>query len=246
MTGLNRRQIFASEMEAKEINVLVADDEDDVLQFVSYNLRKEGIKVHTATDGNMCLKMAEQVHPDLILLDVMMPNMDGIEVCQRLREKPQFANTLIALLTARNEDYSQLAGFDAGADEYMTKPIRPRILMARINALLKRKGALRQDDSGAVLEHFGCITVDREKHLILKGEVEIVLPKKEYELLLLLGSRTGKVFSRNEIYQALWGQDMVVGERTIDVHIRKLREKIGDDCIKTLKGVGYKFNEHCT
>ncbi|MBL4587636.1 MAG: response regulator transcription factor [Flavobacteriales bacterium] len=229
-------------MKNETTKVLVVDDESDVLEFVSYNLRKEGFEVFTATDGLTGLEMAKKEDPDLILLDVMMPNMDGMEVCQQLREIPQFKDTLIAFLTARNEDYSQIAGFGAGADEYMSKPIRPKLLAARINALLKRK---RSDMAENGVEKLGCISIDREKHLVYRGERVFELPKKEYDLLLLLASKKGKVFSREHIYETLWGHDMIVGERTIDVHIRKLREKIGDDCIKTLKGVGYKFNEDC-
>lgn len=229
-------------MEGNDISVLIADDEPDIVQFISYNLKKEGIQVHSAFDGEMCLKKAHEVRPDLILLDVTMPKMDGIEVCQRLRDTPQFNETIVALLTARNEDYSQLAGFEAGADDYLFKPIKPKILVARIKALLKRS---RLEDAQNSLEIHGCISIDRDKHLVFRDGVTIELPKKEYELLLLLVSKTGKVFSREMIYETLWGESMVVGERTIDVHVRKLREKIGDDCIKTLKGVGYRFNEEC-
>ena len=229
-------------MEQKEIKVLIADDEEDILQFISYNLEKEGYRVHTAADGQLCLDLAKEVVPDLILLDVTMPKIDGIEVCQQLRDMPQFSETPIALLTARNEDYSQLAGFEAGADDYMTKPIRPKILMARIKALLKRKRISVDDET---IENYGCLQIDKEKHLVIRDDEQIELPKKEYELLLLLVSKVGNVFTREHIYESLWGERMVVGERTIDVHVRRLREKIGDDCIKTLKGIGYKFNTDC-
>lgn len=229
-------------MQNEPIRILIADDEEDILEFVSYNLKKEGYEVHTAPDGEVCINLAKEISPDLILLDVTMPKVDGIEACLQLREMPEFRLTPIALLTARNEDYSQLAGFDAGADDYMAKPIKPKILVARVKALLKRQ---TNDPDSEGTDQYGCLIIDRERHLVYRDGKTIELPKKEYQLLLLLVSKVGKVFSRNHIYDSLWGEDMVVGERTIDVHIRKLREKIGDDCIKTLKGVGYRFNEDC-
>lgn len=225
-------------MEQKKI--LVIDDEPDILKFVSYNLKKEGYKVNTAENGYDGIRAARQEIPDLILLDVMMPEMDGIETCRSLREKDQFDNTLIAFLSARNEDFTQIAGFDSGGDDYIVKPIRPALLLARINALFnrKRKGMISKH-----INKFSTFLIDREKRLIYQGESVIELPKKEYELLLLLTSKPGKVFSRESIYQALWGSDHAIGGRTLDVYIRKLREKLGDDIIKTLKGIGYKFNE---
>ena len=222
--------------------ILIVDDEPGIVDFVSYNFEKEGFKVVTASDGEEAIKVAKKENPALILLDVMMPKMDGIEVCQELRRLPEFKNTIIAMLSARTEDYSQIAGFESGADEYISKPIRPRLLVTRIKALLKRRSI--QEEESTVMS-IGCVTIDTEKRLVYKGHESMELPKKEYDLLMLLGSKMGKVFSREQIYQKLWGNDIYVGDRTIDVHIRKLREKIGESCIKTLKGVGYKFNEEC-
>lgn len=219
--------------------ILIADDEPDILEFIQYNLQKEGYQVSTATNGREAINAATKVSPDLIILDIMMPQLDGIETCRELRTMPQFKDTIIAFLTARNEDYSQIAGFDAGGDDYITKPIRPRVLLSRISALLRRKGNA-EEDSGHILKA-GDLVIDKEKVLVYKEDEAIVLAKKEFELLCLLVSKPGKVFTREEIFSKVWGADVIVGNRTIDVHIRKLREKIGDYYIKTIKGIGYKF-----
>lgn len=222
--------------------ILLVDDENDILEFVSYNLQKEGFKVYTASNGAAAIKLAEDVMPHLILLDVMMPEMDGIETCQVIRSNPKMSNTLIAFLTARGEDYSQIAGFDAGGDDYIAKPIKPKVLVSRIKALLKRQGSAGAfDTSTSLSEDVAGIRMDRERFLVVKAGEDLVLPKKEFELLALLHSKPNKVFTRDEIFSAIWGDNIIVGDRTIDVHIRKLREKIGDDYIKTIKGVGYKF-----
>lgn len=229
----------------EKLKILLVDDEYDVLEFISYNLEKEGYEVFTARNGLEGIKQAEKHQPHLILLDVMMPEMDGIAACEELRKIPSLSNTLIAFLTARGEDYSQVAGFDAGADDYIAKPIRPKVLVSRVKALLKRSGepALQggafAEDSSKVL--VGDLVIDKERYLIKIDGKEMVLPRKEFELLSLLVSKPGKVFTREEIYSTVWGENVVVGDRTIDVHIRKLREKIGSERIKTLKGVGYKF-----
>ncbi len=220
----------------KEYKILVVDDEEDIIELLSYNLKKEGFRVHTASDGKMAIKKAKEIVPDLILLDVMMPEMDGVEACGEIRAEGSLASTLIVFLTARGEDYSQIAGFDAGADDYITKPIKPKVLISRINALLRRvKDENKQTETTVSLQ------VDRERYVVIKQDVEISVPRKEFELLALLLSKPGKVFSRETILNVVWGQEVVVGDRTIDVHIRKLREKIGDDTIKTVKGVGYKL-----
>ncbi|MGB1316700.1 MAG: response regulator transcription factor [Flavobacteriales bacterium] len=220
--------------------ILIVDDEEDILEFLKYNLKKENFEVHTASSGRKAIDIAQEVHPDLIILDVMMPELDGIETCKELRELPGMENTLIAFLTARNEDYSQIAGFDAGADDYINKPIKPRVLVSRINALLRRNNPLNKNQ---VFETKSGLKIDRNKYIIeLDGE-EISLPKKEFELLALLASKPGNVFTRDFILSSVWGDQVVVGDRTIDVHIRKLREKIGDKRISTVKGVGYKFEQ---
>jgi len=219
--------------------VLLVDDEPDIVELLKYNLEREGYHVATALNGNDALKIAKGIRPDLIVLDIMMPGMDGVEVCNRLRQMPEFKNTVIAFLTARGEDYSQIAGFEAGADDYITKPVRPKVFVSKVKALLKRVGSERPD--GHVLESNG-IKVDLEKVMVYLGGQELQLPKKEFELLVLLMSKPGKVFKRDEIYGHIWGNELFVGDRTIDVHIRKLREKIGDERIKTIKGIGYKFD----
>jgi len=220
----------------KDYTILVVDDEEDIIELLSYNLKKEGFTVHTASDGKMAIKKAKEIIPDLILLDVMMPEMDGIETCGEIRAEETLASTLIAFLTARGEDYSQIAGFDAGADDYITKPIKPKVLISRINALLRRvKDDNKQAETSVTLQ------VDRERYVVIKQDVEISVPRKEFELLALLLSKPGKVFSRETILNVVWGQEVVVGDRTIDVHIRKLREKLGDHNIATVKGIGYKF-----
>lgn len=220
--------------------ILVVDDEADILEFLSYNLVKEGAKVYTANNGLAAIEIAKNKKPDLILLDVMMPEMDGVETCMQLRERDDTKNIIIAFLTARGEDYSQIAGFDAGADDYITKPIKPRVLISRLKALLRRKESTVQSEGATELRS---LKIDRDRYVIIKDNVELNLPKKEFELLALLISVPGKVFTREVILSSVWGEDVVVGDRTIDVHIRKLREKIGSSHIKTIKGVGYKFEE---
>ncbi len=227
-------------MSNSDFTLLLVDDEPDILEFVGYNLKKEGYKVLTANNGADGLKVAKKEKPQLILLDVMMPGMDGIETCDQLRKVPELENTLIAFLTARGEDYSQVAGFDAGADDYITKPIKPKVLVSRIKALLRRYGQTQTAETDSLLE-FGDLTIDLEKYQVRLNEDTLDLPRKEFELLTLLTSTPGKVFHRDEILDKIWGNDVIVGGRTIDVHIRKLREKIGDHYIKTVKGVGYKF-----
>ena len=227
-------------MSNSDFTLLLVDDEPDIIEFVGYNLKKEGYKVLTANNGADGLKIAKKEKPELILLDVMMPGMDGIETCDQLRKVPDLENTLIAFLTARGEDYSQVAGFDAGADDYITKPIKPKVLISRIKALLRRHGQTQKPDEESLLE-FGNLTIDLEKYQVRLKDKKLDLPRKEFELLTLLTSSPGKVFHRDEILDKIWGNEVIVGGRTIDVHIRKLREKIGDKCIKTVKGVGYKF-----
>jgi len=224
---------------AESYKILLVDDEPDILEFIRYNLAKEGFKVSTAGTGREAIEIAKAEIPDLVVLDVMMPEMDGIETCRELREIPKLKNTIIAFLTARNEDYSQIAGFDSGADDYITKPIKPRVLISRIKALLRRRSG-SPDSQDTILDVHGLV-IDRSRYLVFKEGIEFNLPKKEFELLSLLASKPGKVFTRDEILDKVWGDLVVVGDRTIDVHIRKLREKIGDDSIKTVKGVGYKF-----
>lgn len=217
--------------------ILLIDDEKDILEFLSYNLKAEGFKVVTANDGIEGVRIAKDLNPSLILLDVMMPNMDGVEACQIIRKEMQMDQPVIAFLTSRSEDYSQIAGFEAGADDYIAKPIRPRLLISKIHSLLRRK------INGTSSEVESKIKIDRDKYeVILNGEI-ILFPKKEFELLDLLVSKPGKVFKREQILSIVWGNDTIVGERTIDVHIRKLREKLGNDYIRTIKGVGYTFNE---
>jgi two-component system, OmpR family, alkaline phosphatase synthesis response regulator PhoP len=234
------------EMSEDKLKILLVDDEEDILEFISYNLEKEGFVVFTATNGKEGIKMAEKVQPHLILLDLMMPEMDGITACEEIRKIPALQNILVAFLSARGEDYSQIAAFESGADDYITKPIRPKVLVSRVKALLKRLSqpvieTVIADSENTV--SVGNLVIDKERYLIRLGGEEMVLPRKEFELLSLLVSKPGKVFTREEIYFSVWGDNVVVGDRTIDVHIRKLREKIGNDHIKTLKGIGYKFAE---
>jgi len=232
-------------MSDSQYKILLVDDEVDILEFISYNLEKEGYKVYTSQNGAEAIKVAEKTLPDLIILDVMMPEMDGIAACEEIRRIPALQHTMIAFLTARGEDYSQIAGFEAGADDYITKPIRPKVLVSRVKALLKRTSGVGAP-APAIIESghtvvVGNLVIDKERYLIVQDGQEMVLPRKEFELLSLLVSKPGKVFTREEIYYSVWGDNVVVGDRTIDVHIRKLREKIGNDHIKTLKGIGYKF-----
>ncbi|HKK80895.1 MAG TPA: response regulator transcription factor [Prolixibacteraceae bacterium] len=230
---------------SEEKKILLVDDEVDILEFISYNLEKEGYKVYTAQNGKDAIKIAEKKEPDLIILDVMMPEMDGIVTCEEIRKKPMLKSTVIAFLTARGEDYSQIAGFEAGADDYITKPIRPKVLLSRVKALMKRSQLVEENEPVVSdnLITIGGIVIDRERYMITVDSQDMVLPRKEFELLSLLASKPGKVFTREEIYSSVWGEQVIVGDRTIDVHIRKLREKIGDVHIKTLKGIGYKFVE---
>ena len=231
-------------MDSKKFKILIVDDEDDILEFLTYNIEKEGFEVHTAQNGIEAIKKTKQHKPHLVLMDVMMPEMDGIEACEKIRQLPGFDNVIIAFLTARGEDYSQIAGFDAGADDYITKPIKPKVLVSRIKALLKRyKEANFENEESSDQIVKGNLIIDKEKHLVFNSGNEINLPRKEFSLLVLLISKPQKVFSREEIFKKVWGNDIIVGDRTIDVHIRKLREKIGDEHIVTIKGVGYKFME---
>ena len=218
--------------------ILLVDDEPDILEFIGYNLTKEGYAVSTATSGVEAIKKAKDIRPDLIILDVMMPEMDGIETCHEIRVTEGLKDVLITFLSARGEDYSQVAGFDAGADNYITKPIKPRLLVSKVKAILRRASG---GSKPIVSENSIGIKVDREKYLVYKDGKEFTFPKKEFELLALLISKPGKVFTRDHILSDVWGGEVIVGDRTIDVHIRKLREKLGDHYIKTVKGVGYKF-----
>jgi len=224
--------------------ILIADDEPDILEFVCYNLIKEGFEVFTATNGIEAIAKAKEVNPHIILLDIMMPELDGVEVCKELRALPEFEDTIIAFLTARSEDYSQIVGFEVGGDDYITKPIRPRVLVSRINALLRRfKKQSKSNEENKHIIQVADLVINKEQFNVQKKgeEDKIVLAKKEFELLCLLASKPGKVFSREEIFKSVWGSDVIVGNRTIDVHIRKIREKVGEGYIKTVKGIGYKF-----
>ena len=223
---------------SKGHTILIVDDEPDILDFLSYTIKKEGYRVFTAKNGEEAIKLAQQLRPSLILMDVMMPQMDGIEACQIIRKELQMYQPIIAFLTARAEDYAQIAGFEAGADDYISKPIRPRLLVTKLESLLRRINPERPYESNAL-----SIEIDRERYVVLINDKELNLPKKEFELLELLASRPGKVFNRDQILTLVWGNETIVGERTIDVHIRKLREKIGENYIRTIKGVGYTFNE---
>lgn len=217
--------------------ILLVDDEPDALEFMKYNLEREGYAVSTASNGIEGIEIAKNFNPDLIILDIMMPEMDGIETCRELRSIPEFKSTLIAFLTARDEDYSQIAGFDSGADDYINKPIKPRVMISRIQALLRR---VKEDDPGDTIIA-GNIEIDTVKYLVYKDGEALSFPKKEFQLLSLLASKPGRVFKREEILSKVWGNETIVGDRTIDVHIRKLREKLGSTYINTIKGIGYKF-----
>lgn len=222
----------------KKEKILLVDDEPDILEIVGYNLKKEGYDVTTADNGKDAITLAKEILPDLVILDVMMPEMDGMETCYQMRNIPSIKNTLITFLTARGEDYSQIAGFDAGADDYITKPVKPRVLVSKVKAILRRKGTTEQLPADIEV---GGISIDRERYIIRKEGKELNLPKKEFELLSLLMGKPGRVYTREVIMNNIWGGEVVVGDRTIDVHIRKLREKLGEEFIKTVKGVGYKF-----
>jgi two-component system alkaline phosphatase synthesis response regulator PhoP len=225
-------------MKKKDIKILLVDDEKDILEIVGYNLAQEGYQIFTASNGKEAIVKAKKELPQLIILDVMMPEMDGIEACENIRKMPELQDTIITFLTARSEDYSQVAGFDAGADDYIAKPIKPKVLVSKVKALLRR---LKSDTKPNSTLTVGNIEINREEYKIINNGKEIVLPRKEFELFYLLATKPGKVFTREEILDKVWGNEVVVGGRTIDVHIRKLREKIGDDFFKTIKGVGYKI-----
>ena len=225
-------------MEGTPKKILIADDEPDILEIVSYNLSKEGYEIYTAKDGNEAIERAKQLHPDLIILDIMMPKKTGVEVCQILRSQPIFQETLIIFLTALSDESSQIKGLESGADDYVNKPISPKVLVSRVNALFRRTN--NQKENGKSIQ-LGNITIDPVKFLVIIDNKDVILAKKEFELLYLLASRPGGVFLRNEILSQVWGNDVIVGDRTIDVHIRKVRQKLGIDCITTVKGVGYKF-----
>ena len=225
-------------MEKNEIKILLVDDEPDILEIVGYNLKNEGYSIYTAENGAKAVEKAIKHKPHLILLDIMMPEMDGIEACEKIRNTEGLENTVISFLTARGEDYSQVAGFDAGADDYITKPVKPKILVSKVKSLLRR---IKEEDTSIDTTTIGNIVIDREAYLVIKDGEKLVLPRKEFELFSLLSSKPGKVFKRDVILDRVWGNEVVVGGRTIDVHIRKLREKFGDDYFKTVKGVGYKF-----
>ncbi len=225
-------------MKKKNITILLVDDEPDILEIVGYNLTAEGYTVITAENGVEAVKIAKKKKPQLIILDVMMPEMDGIEACEQIRKIPELSETMITFLTARGEDYSQMAGFDSGADDYITKPIKPKVLVSKVNALLRR---FKENEHSENIVTIGNLIINRDEYKIINNDEEIILPRKEFELLSLLASKPGKVFKREEILDNVWGNEVIVGSRTIDVHIRKLREKIGDESFKTVKGVGYKF-----
>lgn len=224
-------------MKKSDITILLVDDEPDILEIVRYNLVAEGYIVVLATNGLEAISEAQKIKPQLILMDLMMPKMDGLTACEKIREIPELADTLIAFLTARGEDYSQMAGFEAGADDYITKPIRPKVLVSKVKSLLRRL----KNDAGEESLIFGNLVINPEEYNVMMDENEIPMPRKEFELLSLLASRPSKVFKREDIMDSIWGTEVIVGDRTIDVHIRKLREKLGDDRFKTVKGVGYIF-----
>ena len=225
---------------SKGHTLLLIDDEPDIIDFLTYNLKKEGYKVFSASNGEEGVKMVQQIHPSLILLDVMMPKMDGIETCQIIRKDLNITQPIIAFLTSRAEDYSQIAGFEAGADDYISKRVRPRLLISKVESLLRRLDRPVNDSNDQIESK---LKIDREKFKVEMNGISLLLPKKEFELLELLASRPGKVYTRDQILSIVWGNETIVGERTIDVHIRKLREKLGDDYIRTIKGVGYTFSE---
>jgi two-component system alkaline phosphatase synthesis response regulator PhoP len=227
-------------MKKKDIKILLVDDEQDILEIVGYNLSQEGYQIVTASNGKEAIAKAKKEHPQLIIMDVMMPEMDGMEACENIRKIPELQDTIITFLTARSEDYSQVAGFDAGADDYIAKPIKPKVLISKVQALLRRLKGIEGISNSTTL-NVGNIEINREEYKIVNEGKEIVLPRKEFELFYLLATKPGKVFTREEILDKVWGNEVVVGGRTIDVHIRKLREKIGDNFFKTIKGVGYKI-----
>ena len=221
--------------------ILLVDDEKDILEFLSYNLEKEGFQVATCSDGQIALDKLDEFDPHLIILDVMMPGMDGIETCENIRSNSKYDHIIITFLTARAEDYSQVAGLEAGADDYINKPIKPKVLVSRVKALLRRKGIITKEEVSNSIIKVQDIVIDRERYIVTLDEESLNLPRKEFEILYLLASKPGKVFNREEIFHKIWGDDVIVGGRTIDVHVRKLREKLGRNYIETVKGIGYKF-----
>jgi two-component system alkaline phosphatase synthesis response regulator PhoP len=226
-------------MSTAKQKILIVDDEPDILELIEYNLKKEGYQVFLASNGQEGISVAKKVHPDLIILDIMMPKMDGIEACRLMRAIPEFKNTFMVFLTARSEEYSEIAGFNVGADDYIAKPIKPRALISRINAILRRNNGTEEISENKV--EIGDLVIDREAYLVFQNGVKVVLAKKEFELLYLLASKPGKVYTRESILKNIWEDSVVVTNRTIDVHIRKLREKLGENYVATVKGVGYKF-----
>ena len=226
-------------MENKKIKILVVDDDPDIIEIISYNLKKNNYKVFSCYNGTDSIKIAEKEKPDLIILDVMMPGMDGIQVCEKLRSKNKFNNTIIMFLSARGEDFTHIAAYNAGADDFVNKPLKPRLLISKVRSLLRRTNKINNVSSMKL--NFKGLIIDKEEYTVkIKGE-KLILPRKEFELLFMLSSNTGKVIKREEIMNQIWGEDVIVGDRTIDVHIRKLRKKIGSNFIKTIKGIGYKF-----
>ncbi len=226
-------------MKKKDIKILLVDDEPDILEIVGYNLKNEGFQIFTANNGIHAIKQAKKIKPHLIILDIMMPEMNGIETCTKIREIEKLEDVIIAFFTARSEDYSQIAGFDAGADDYITKPVKPKILVSKVKALLRRYLVTTTKTKNII--HIANLVIDKDAYFVMKSDEKIILPRKEFELLYFLASNANKVIIREDIMSTVWGNDVVVGNRTIDVHIRKLRKKIGDNYFKTVKGVGYKF-----
>lgn len=226
-------------MDTKGHTILIADDEPDIVEIIEYNLVREGYEVYTAKDGDDALEKAKKIKPDLIILDIMMPKKTGVEVCEILRAQPGFNKTLILFLTALNDESSQMKGFDTGGDDYVGKPVSPKLLISRVNALFRRAVKTPQETEGIL--QTGNLVIDPVRYVVIAGDREYILAKKEFELLYLLASKPGRVFLRNEILNQVWGKDVIVGDRTIDVHIRKIRQKLELDPIKTVKGVGYKF-----
>tara|TARA_B100001769_G_scaffold171028_1_gene134727 strand:+ start:125 stop:820 length:696 start_codon:yes stop_codon:yes gene_type:complete len=226
-------------LENKKIKILVVDDDPDIIEIISYNLKKENYKVFSCYNGTDSIKIAEKEKPDLIILDVMMPGMDGIQVCEKLRSKNEFNNTIIMFLSARGEDFTHIAAYDAGADDFVNKPLKPRLLISKVRSLLRRTNKINNVSSMKL--NFKGLIIDKEEYTVKIKDEKLILPRKEFELLFMLSSNTGKVIKREEIMNQIWGEDVIVGDRTIDVHIRKLRKKIGSNFIKTIKGIGYKF-----
>lgn len=225
------------------INILLVDDEIDILEFIRYNLQKEGFNVYTANDGKKAISKALEIKPHLILLDVMMPEIDGIETCIELKKHKELEQTIIAFLSARSEDYSQISGLDSGADDYITKPIRPKVLISKVNSLLRRFTDLTSSEQNLNILKLNNLIIDKEKYVVIKDGTSYFLPPKEFEILYLLASKSNKVIRREEIYTSIWGNNIYVGDRTIDVHIRRLRKRTGIENIKTVKGIGYKYEE---